>query len=210
MSDPPTGLGGRLALADPSSLTGPQRELFDRVMTSVVPLADKAGFHSTTAEGRLIGPFNPCQLNPAISAQFLKLQFTEQQHTSLSERVRQVVVLTVGAVWRADYELYAHSAAARRAGLTDAAIQTLVNGGMPGELTKEEKIAHRVADRLSTSHHVEDELYRDAEETFGAAGVMEIATLVGIYHTVCGLLSVLAVPAPEPQPAQSISRSDDL
>jgi 4-carboxymuconolactone decarboxylase len=210
MSDHTDGLGGRLPLADPTSLTGPPRELFDRMMTSVVPLADKAGFQSTTADGRLIGPFNPCLLSPAISAQFLQLQFTEQQHTSLSERVRQVVILTVGAVWRADYERYAHSAAARRTGLADAAIATLVNGGVPDELTKEEKIAHRVAEQLSTSHRVGDGVYRDAEEAFGAAGLMEIATLVGIYHTVCAVLNVFDVPAPELQGAQSISRSEDL
>ena len=166
-----------------------------------LPLADKAGFQSTTADGRLIGPFNPCLLSPAISAQFLQLQFTEQQHTSLSERVRQVVILTVGAVWRADYELYAHSAAARRTGLADAAIATLVNGGVPDELTKEEKIAHRVAEQLSTSHRVGDGVYRDAEEAFGAAGLMEIATLVGIHHTVCAVLNVFDVPAPELQGA---------
>jgi 4-carboxymuconolactone decarboxylase len=196
MSDPLDGLGGRLPLADPTSLTGPQRELFDHMMTAVVPLADKAGFQSTTADGRLIGPFNACLLSPAISAQFLQLRFTERQHTSLSERVRQVVILTVGAVWRADYELYAHSAAARRAGLPDAAIATFANGGMPDELTKEEKIAHRVAGQLSTSHHVDDELYRDAEKAFGAKGVAEITVLAGIYHTVCGLLNVFDVPAP--------------
>jgi 4-carboxymuconolactone decarboxylase len=210
MSDHTDGLGGRLPLADPTSLTGPPRELFDRMMTSVVPMADKAGFQSTTADGRLIGPFNPCLLRPAISAQFLHLQFTEQQHTSLSERVRQVVILTVGAVWRADYELYAHSAAARRAGLPDAAIETLVNGGLPEELTAEDTIAHRVANQLSTTHHLDDGLYREAENAFGAPGVMEIATLVGIYHTVCAVLNVFDVPAPEPQGAQSILRSEDL
>jgi 4-carboxymuconolactone decarboxylase len=210
MSDHTDGLGGRLPLADPTSLTGPQRQLFDHMMTSVVPVADKAGFQSTTADGLLIGPFNPCLLAPAIAAQFLQLQFTEQQHTSLSERVRQVVILTVGTVWRADYELYAHSAAARRAGLPDAAIETVVDGGVPDELTKSERIAHRVAEQLSTSHRVDDGLYRAAEEAFGAAGVMEIATLVGIYHTVCAVLNVFDVPAPEPQGTQSISTSEAL
>ncbi len=206
-----TGLGGRLPLADPTSLTGPQRELFDHMATSVVPMAEEAGFQSTTADGRLIGPFNPCLLTPAIAAQFLQLQFTEEQHTSLNERVRQVVILTVGAVWRADYELYAHSAAARRAGLAEKAIATLVNGGLPEELTTEETIAHRVANQLSTTHHLDDRLYREAENAFGAPGAMEIATLAaGIYHTVCAVLNVFDVPAPEPQGTQSISRSEGL
>ena len=196
MSDHTDNLGGRLPLADPASLTGPQRELFDRMMTTVVPWADKTGFQSTTADGQLIGPLNPGLLNPAIGAQFLQLQLSEQQHTSLSERVRQVVILAVGAIWRADYELYSHSAAARQAGLPDTAIATLINGDMPDDLTEQEKIAHRVADQLSTRHHVDDGLYRDAEKAFGPAGVAEITVLAGIYHTVCGLLNVFDVPAP--------------
>ena len=98
----------------------------------------------------------------------------------------------------------------RRAGLPDAAIETLVNGGLPEELTAEDTIAHRVANQLSTTHHLDDGLYREAENAFGAPGVMEIATLVGIYHTVCAVLNVFDVPAPEPQGAQSILRSEDL
>jgi 4-carboxymuconolactone decarboxylase len=62
-------------------------------------------------------PFNPALLNPAIAAPFLDLQSAEQMHTSLSARVREVVILAVGDAWQADYELYAHVAVARTAGL---------------------------------------------------------------------------------------------
>ena len=100
-------LGGRLPLADPTTLAGAQRELFDVVMATVIPSANGASFQSTTGDGRLIGPFNPFLLNPAVASKLLDLQFAEQSQTSLSERVRQVVILTVGATWGADYELYA-------------------------------------------------------------------------------------------------------
>jgi 4-carboxymuconolactone decarboxylase len=208
VSDPADRLGGRLPLADLASSTEAQRELFNRMMTTVVPWADKNGFQATTADGRLIGPLNPGLLNPAIGAQFLELQFTEQQHTSLCRRVREVVILTVGAIWHADYELYSHSATARQAGLPDTAIARLINGDMPDDLTEQEKIAHRLTHQLSTSHHVSDGLYRDAEKAFGAAGVAEITVLAGIYQTVCGLLNVFAVPAPhqtDPQPSAATS-----
>lgn len=46
----------------------------------------------------------------------------EDKHTSLDARVRQVVILAVGAVWKADYQLYAHAAVARKAGLSDRII----------------------------------------------------------------------------------------
>jgi 4-carboxymuconolactone decarboxylase len=190
------GLGGRLKLADPDSLTGAQRELFDHVTVNAVPWAERSGFAATTAHGRLIGPFNPSLLNPQIGTAFLKLQAAEEQHTSLDERVRQVVILTVGAVWQAPYELYAHSAVARHGGLSDAVVAELVAGNMPDCLAEEQKTAHRLARALSTSHHVDDGLYRHAEQILGAAGVFELAVLAGIYHTVCGTLNVFDIPAP--------------
>ena len=47
---------------------------------------------------------------------------TAVAYTSLDERVRQVIVLTVGAIWHADYELYAHAAVARKAELVPCAL----------------------------------------------------------------------------------------
>ena len=189
-------LGGRLPLVDRATLTGTGRELFTHIQEHVVPWALRSGFAATTGDGRLIGPFNACLLNPSIAADFLKLQAAEEKYTSLDERVRQVVILTVGAVWHAPYELYAHSAVARHAGLDASDVAALAAGVPPEHLTDAEKIAHRLALALTTSHHVDDDLYLDAQKIFGAAGVFEITALTGIYHTVCGILNVFAVPAP--------------
>ena len=189
-------LGGPLPLADRTTLTDAQGELFHAMMTTWVPWANEAGFQSTTADGRLIGPFNPFLLNPAVASKFLDLQLAEQSHTSISERVRQVVSLAVGAVWRADYELYAHSAVARKAGISEDAVRTLANDGLLNGLSEHKKIAERVARQLSTSHRIDDALYREAEQAFGRQGLFDIAALIGIYHMVCATLSMFAVPAP--------------
>ena len=85
---------------------------YDRLNTTWVAWADSVPFQSKTEDGRLIGPFNPILFSPTISSSFLELQEVEQRNTSLSERVRQVVILAVGTVWHSDYELYAHRAAA--------------------------------------------------------------------------------------------------
>jgi 4-carboxymuconolactone decarboxylase len=191
-------LGGRLPLTDPASLTGAQREVFDLMMSTMVPWANQAPFQSTTADGRFIGPFNPALINPQTATKFLELQFAEQLHTSLDERVRQVIVLTVGAIWHADYELYAHAAVARKAGLSESAIRTLVSGGVPDDLSEQEKLAHRITRQLCIDHRVDDQLYREAENTFGTLGLIDITSLIGVYHGVCITLTMFAVPAPAP------------
>ncbi len=191
-------LGGRLPLADPATLTDEQRGLFDLMMNTMVPWSAQVPFQSTTSDGRLIGPFNPALLNPKTATKFLELQFAEQLNTSLDERTRQVIVLTVGAIWGADYELYAHAAVALQAGLPESAIRTLVSGGVPGELTERERLAQRVTRELCTEHRLADELYREAENAFGTLGLIDMTSLIGVYHGVCITLTMFAVPAPGP------------
>jgi dienelactone hydrolase/alkylhydroperoxidase family enzyme len=190
-------LGGRLPLADPAALNPAQRGILERMASRIVPWANDAQFQSTAEDGRLIGPFNPALLNPAIAGPFLDLQFAEQLHTSLSARVREVVILAVGAVWRADYELYAHLAVARKTGLSEEAARAVATGGLPDDLSYDETIALRLTRELSTSHRVDESLYRVAENIFGAKGLIDIAFLIGIYHSVCATLTMFAIPAPE-------------
>jgi 4-carboxymuconolactone decarboxylase len=106
------------------------------------------------------------------------------------------VIVSVGAVWGAEYELYAHCTLARNAGLSEDTVTTLANGGIPDDLSEHEKIAARLARQLSTHHRVDAELYREAEKAFGTTGLFDIAALIGQYHTVCSVLNLFEVPAP--------------
>ncbi len=189
-------LGGRLALLDPASLTGAQRAVYDRLTATMVRWADQSGFQSTTQDKRLIGPFNSVLLSPGITPAFLDLQDAEQAHTTLDQRVRQVVILSVGALWRSAYELYAHTAVALQAGLPDAAVQTLASGAVSDELSVQEKLAARFARALSAGHCVDAALYEETEAAFGAQGLVDLVFLAGSYHIVCGLLNTFDVPAP--------------
>jgi 4-carboxymuconolactone decarboxylase len=196
MSDHSDGLGGRLPLADPANLSPAQRDLFDKMTSAVAPWADDTGFRSTTDDGRFIGPFNPALLNPAMTSAAAELVLGERENTSLSGRVREVVILAVGAVWQSDYELYAHTAAARKVGISDDAIRVLVSGGIPENLSKDETIAAELTRQLSTTHRVDETLYRQAENYFGTKGLTDIVILIGVYHTVCATLNLFEIPTP--------------
>jgi 4-carboxymuconolactone decarboxylase len=189
-------LGGRLPLLDPAKLSEKQRKVYDRTIAMFVPWADAAHFQSRTADGKLIGPFNPILFAPEMASCFADLQAAEARYTPLSERVRQVVILSVGAVWKADYELYAHSAVARKAGLSEAAIRSLASGGYPEDLSDEERVAQRFVRQLIAEHHVEVPLYRAAEAAFGREGIVAMTFLAGCYQVVCSLLNAFEIPAP--------------
>jgi 4-carboxymuconolactone decarboxylase len=175
-------LGGRLALYDGEALNPAQKELYDCLMNVAVPWAEDAGFDARTEAGRLIGPFNAALLTPAISSALIELAVAEQKNTSLGKRSREV--------------MYAHCAVARHVGLSDDAVRTLAEGGLPTDLTAAEAVVHRVARALSLEHRLDEGLYREAEALLGADGIMETATLTGIYHTVCAILNAFEIPAP--------------
>jgi 4-carboxymuconolactone decarboxylase len=188
-------LGGRLPLLDPTTLSTAQEETYEKLNRTWFQWA-KGVFQAKLEDGRLIGPFNPILFSPAISSSFLDFQETEEKSSSLSQRVHEVVILAVGAVWKADYELYAHTATARRLGISEHAIRMLTTGGLPDELSDQEKIAYRYAQQLSAEHHVDVALYNAAEHAFGLRGLVEMTWLIGIYHTTSALLNAFEIPAP--------------
>jgi hypothetical protein len=76
MSVQPEIMGSRLPLLDPQALSVAQKEIYDRLNTTMIPWADGAQFQSKTDDGRLIGPFKPGLFIPAITSRFLDLGTT--------------------------------------------------------------------------------------------------------------------------------------
>jgi 4-carboxymuconolactone decarboxylase len=146
----PDNLGGRLPLIDPDELSETQREVYDRANSTMIPWAEAAHFQRKTTDGKLFGPFNSVLFAPEMAACFADLQAAEARYISLSERVLQVVILAVGAVWKADYELNAHSAVGRKACLSEAAIRSLA-----GDISNGERVAQRFVRKLTAERHVE-------------------------------------------------------
>ena len=198
MSSSDDALGGRLPLAERSALSEPQQQLYDSMTKSWAGL----GFAAKDSDGRFIGPFNPLLQSPVIADSFLRFQAAEQENTSLTPQVRQVVVLAVGAVWRSAYELYAHSAVARSVGLPDQVVRALAAGQMPGELSATEQAAWRFTHQLTTQRQVEQPVYDQAHAVFGAQGITDMLFLIGAYQTVCGMLNAFEIPAPETSQAR--------
>lgn len=190
------GLGGRLPLLDPGMLKGRQRQLYQKLCSTLVSWADSSGFTGASDDGRLIGPFNPFLYSTGVTPGFLAWMQADSRHTSLGKRVHEIVILTVGAVWKSPYALYAHSAVARQAGVPEAAIQALCRGETPDELTREERLAHRFARQLITESRVDAVRYRETEAVFGPTGLVDLIYVVGMYLFTCALLNAFEIPAP--------------
>lgn len=196
MTSTKEGLGGRLPLLDPTNLQASQQALYKMIDTQFVPWANQAGFKSKDDDNHFIGPFNSHLYSPEISESFIKLQQTERVHTSLSKRVREVVILTVGSVWEAPYELYAHRAVGMKVGFSLEQVEALATGKSPAGLDDDEQVAQEFTQQIVANRSANDEVYARAQKAFGERGLVDMLMLIGCYQNVCALLTTFAVPAP--------------
>ena len=189
-------LGGRLALLHPGELTNEQKETYDHLRETQVGWAEGSGIEAALPDGRIIGPFNVFLYSPFLGRSFTDWVNAEQAHTSLSPTVRQIIILTVGAVWASAYELYAHTVVGRAAGLDDEVIAAVERGEQPASISDEEATAYRFTHALTTEHAVGDDLYREAVAEFGEKGTVDMVHLIGQYMNVSAVLNAFQVPAP--------------
>lgn len=189
----------RLPLLDPQALNPDQKQLYCRIAEKMLPWAKESGFEAEGADGSLLGPFNAMVYSPELGVGQLDYLQKEQAATCLEARTREVVILTVGAVFQSAYELYAHRAVAAKAGLAAADIETLASGREPGpdtRLTADELTAHRLVWAVAKHHRASPEVYAAALKAFGHKGLVDMLHLAGIYMAVSTLLNAFEVPVP--------------
>jgi 4-carboxymuconolactone decarboxylase len=187
-------LGGRLPLRSPASLQPDALLLYDRLVKG--RLGSGSPFTSRIGTGELIGPFNALLYAPAIGAGFIDFHEAEEHTTSLSARVREVIILSVGAIWASAYETYAHRAVAAKVGFPPDIVAALAAGEACDSMGTEERAAQRFTLELMRDRAVSDATYAEAEETFGRERLVMLAFLAAAYSSTCAMLNAFAVPAP--------------
>jgi 4-carboxymuconolactone decarboxylase len=191
-------MSGRLPQLRPEELNDAQRTLYDALVASLGAWADTSGFQVIAPDRSLLGPLNPLLFSPALGAAQIDVFHADRASTSLPPRVHEVVILTVGAAWDSDYELYAHSATGRLAGLSDDVVDALLAGRPPDFRNDQEAIAHAFTRQLVGEHRVDAGTYARAQQAFGHKGVVDMVLLIGLYLATCSLINAFEVPAPDP------------
>lgn len=140
-------------------------------------------------EGALTGPFPPMLAFPQFGIPALSFVRSLDNHATLSKKVREVTILTVGAAFGSRFELYAHEIMAKHFGFSDEAVASLASGIRPNELNHEEAIAYEIASVLAKGRIVPDASYNLAKEILGQDAVSELIFLVGAYTLLATVLN---------------------
>ncbi|MFC4563181.1 carboxymuconolactone decarboxylase family protein [Nocardiopsis mangrovi] len=185
---------GRIHWYAPGELTAEQQAIYDGVLRKYGP---EPGFELADPEGRLHGPFNAMLAAPSVGTALQGLSAAVGARTSLSVRVREIVILAVATARASSFEWSAHRRLAAVAGLSEEEISALGGYGTPGTFADDEKAALDFARALLRDRDASDACHAAAEKYFGEAGVVELITLVGYYDLLSTLLRTLRVPLPE-------------
>jgi 4-carboxymuconolactone decarboxylase len=185
----------RLPPLSRDSLSAELREVHDGIASLVG--SEQQRIVALNDDGALIGPFPAMLHYPKFGVPALLFQRALAAEARLPRTVREVAILTVGAVFGARYELYAHEITAADVGVSPAQIAILASGGRPPSLSDVEAIAHDVARALATGHTLPASTYARALELLGRDGVGELVFLISGYCQIAIVLNAFDVPVPE-------------
>jgi 4-carboxymuconolactone decarboxylase len=173
----------RIPLVTEATMTPEQRQVHDAMVN---------GPRKSAPVGPLAIAMHRPELAQAMSALGLVLRFG----SSFEPRLREFTILFTGRYWDCQFEWASHEGEARKAGLSDASIETLRAGGSRFEPADEQAI-HDYGLELLTRHFASDTTYQRVLALFGVAGVVELTALIGYYALVALTLNAAEFEVPD-------------
>lgn len=114
--------------------------------------------------------------------------------SSLDHVVREIVILRVGYLSNAAYEIRQHTAVARRVGLSDELIDAI--GEYPESefaFTEEQRGYLEFTDAVVEETTVSDELFSFASQRLTNSQLVELVLLIGFYMLVCRVMNTFEI-----------------
>ena len=115
-----------------------------------------------------------------------------RQTSTLTSRVRELLIMRIGWLCRSEYEWAAHAPAGRRAGMTQAEVDRVVAGpDAPGDVF--EGALLRAVDELHRDDVVSDATWAALAARYDAKQLLDVLTTIGGYRMVSMALNSLGV-----------------
>ena len=114
--------------------------------------------------------------------------------STLSPRVREMLILRIGWRCQSAYEWAAHAPAGRRAGLTDDQVRMLARSGYDGWSAADAAIV-RAADELFDADTISDTTWKALDDQFDERQLLDVLITTGGYRMVSMVLNTFGVPA---------------
>lgn len=184
----------RLPKLSPAALDEQQRALYVAIASGPRARGPQL-FALTDNDGGLEGPFNAMLLSPPVGGALQALGSAVRYASGFDNRDREIAILVVAHAWDCPFEVYAHEAVGRAAGLSDDELAAL-RAGEYEQFTEHERLVASTAAALAIRSALDDNEFDAAREALGLQLLFELTTLVGYYATLALQLRVFDVGIP--------------
>jgi 4-carboxymuconolactone decarboxylase len=166
-----------------SPLLPPEWDADVRDAMSVFPSArDFVLSHHQSADSRGVNGVGTILRHPALAKAFLTFNSHVATASSVSTRVRELLILRVSWLRRSEYEFVQHIVLGRRAGLSDADIErTQLGPDAPGWDPIDADLV-RAVDELVAEARIQDATWERLAARFNSTELMDIVFAVGCYE----------------------------
>ena len=120
--------------------------------------------------------------HPALAKAFLTFNNHVASASTVSKRIRELLILRIGWLRRSEYEFHQHVVLGRRAGLTDAEIERIEAGPDAAGWDPVDAELLRAADELHADACIGDETWARLSAHFDTKQLMDIVFAVGCYE----------------------------
>jgi 4-carboxymuconolactone decarboxylase len=136
------------------------------------------------------GPFAAWMHAPEFGQLAQALGAHARYHSTLPPRLSEFAILCTAAIWRAQYEWFAHAPMALKAGIPADVIEDLRSGRKPAGAAEDQQAIYNFVQELYETWRVSDETYKRLHGFLGDKAMVEFVGILGYYVLISMTLNV--------------------
>jgi AhpD family alkylhydroperoxidase len=143
--------------------------------------------------GRISPLYRTLLNSPEIAKGWEALLTAVRNKNSLPASLRELMILRVAVLNRAQFEFDAHVPHALKAGVSDQQIELIQKDKITAGFTDLEILVMELTDVMTREIQVPDDLYNKVKAHFNDREILEVVTTISAYNMVSRLLNALHV-----------------
>jgi 4-carboxymuconolactone decarboxylase len=166
----------------------------DQVVATEQPAYD--AFMQSRAGRPNVGPYSLLLHMPEMAQRLEALRVYLREEASLSQKLQEIVMISVAREMGCAFIWYAHAAAARQAGVRDDIVDSIREKRAPANLDPDEQVVVDFTRELLQNRRVSRATFDAATARFGQRGVMTLTNLIACYAVLAYNMNTYELEAP--------------
>jgi 4-carboxymuconolactone decarboxylase len=143
------------------------------------------------------GPFAAWMHAPEFGQLAQALGAHARYNSALAPRLSEFAILCTAAIWRAQYEWFAHAPMALKAGVPADVIEDVRSGRKPAGAANDQQAIYDFVHELYETRRVSETAYKRLHAFLGDKAMVELVGILGYYVLISMTLNVFHMLPPE-------------